>query len=226
MLLAVFLPLTLTGCAIRTGNLPETAPSVESLESVAVRYRTDSDRLNLRALRLSNGAELASFSVNSPLTGVTISTLELRYPHPTGRTDVAEARLLIQHLVDDSGIASQLSRLAGQSRDPAEAASQPIEVWTADIPKWQLDGVVAKLEKARFFERAKVLGAKSHLTVRRNGTAFGKEYRAVDELDALILFVHQQGHPSGPAARTTQAPLNAPPSSGRMRAALHRLPPI
>ena len=79
-----------------------------------------------------------------------------------------------------------------------------------DVPKRELDAIVAKLRRENFYERSQVLGANTFLATDINGVKFGKEYRPVDELDALILRVRRQGQlvPGTPPAGDTR------PSSG------------
>jgi hypothetical protein len=62
-----------------------------------------------------------------------------------------------------------------------------------DVSKQELTAILAKLRRENFYERSQVLGANAFLATDVNGAKFGKEYRAVDELDAVILRVRLQG---------------------------------
>jgi hypothetical protein len=73
-----------------------------------------------------------------------------------------------------------------------------------DVPKYQVDGVVAKLQKENFFRRSKILGSSTYLGVSLDGKGFGKNYRNVDELDALIVRVRRQGWQVGPDGKPVQ----------------------
>lgn len=209
---------TASGCSLLPKNKTQDVGKQQGKENVAILYRTNSDRLNLLAAQPTEPIRRASYQQHSAtlIPAVSISTLQIRYPHPTGRKDLAQAVVAFSPAGVDSALQSEsiLDQIPGLGKQASDERAAPIETWTLDIPKWQVDGIVAKLQKANFFRRAKILGSTSYLAVKTKGNAFGKNYRNVDELDALIVRVRRQGHPAGPDGRPLVArrptPMRAP----------------
>jgi hypothetical protein len=56
-----------------------------------------------------------------------------------------------------------------------------------DIPQWQVDAILAKLEASNFFQRSKVWSAEVFLAAEVGPKKNGKDVKALPELDALIL---------------------------------------
>ena len=177
----------------------ETSPSAvaaPSEESISLSYRTDSDRLNLSGGLLSGRIQAAAYQPGgiTPIPPVTTSKLRVYYPHPQGipATALAVVSFEAQTAGETNGALAMWKKLTGGQNDAAGPIA-PQEVWSMDFPKAELDAILAKLRRQNFFERSQVLGASTLLATDINGVKFGKEYLAVDELDALILRVRLQG---------------------------------
>lgn len=174
---------------------------------VRIVYRTPSDRLNIAAAgRL--GPQLALASTGAPtsllMPNLTTSTLLVRYPHPQGLSGMAQANVVIRPTStsgdDKPGFFARLTSW-GKKSEEASPQTAYTEVWSLDLPAWQVNAVVDKLRKDNFFEGSKVLNSDAYLGVDLNGKKFGKDYRAVPELDALILRVRSEGRPLHAQAR-------------------------
>lgn len=137
--------------------------------AIKLTYRTPSDRLNV------GGTQLAAFRAGGqpPLAACSTTTLALVSPHPRGRAGFAEATIVTR-----PDVAGQ----AGMS-----------EVWVLDVPQWQAEAIVAKLRAAAFFERSKALGSEIFLAAEVGPEKISKNFRAVPELDALILRSRTEG---------------------------------
>jgi len=176
-------------------------PAGETIRPVRIVYRTPSDRLNIAAAG-QPGPQIAWASTGAPtsllMPNLTTSTLEIKYPHPRGLSGMAQANVVIRRTstsADDKP--GFFARLTSWTRKSEQTAPQPTysEVWSLDLPAWQVKAVVDKLRKDNFFQGSKVLNSAAYLGVDLNGKKFGKDYRAVPELDALILRVRREGRP-------------------------------
>ena len=220
------------GCATigqRDGGAP---PKLVAYEEARVIYRSDSDRMNL--------ASPASHSFAGGqgqlglLPNFAVATLELRYPHPNGTPDQAQGRLVVDQGVQDSALQSTglleclgIEDSAGDSRVP----SAQRQVTTLDIPKWQMDRIVAELRSSNFFERSRVLSPDVFIAANVDGRKNGKNFKAIPELDTLILAARQQGRPQGAGSNGISAIPRPPgtvaaPSNSVPWPALSRLPAV
>jgi hypothetical protein len=201
------------GCSLpeKQGSV-ETLTTAEQFNEVSIVYRTESDRVNLAAAGYSEPAQFVSLQQPSPglLPNVTTTTLQIRHPHPDGIPGYACARVIVQpNGAEESEGRSMWSRLFGSSDNQSEANhnAQIVEAWLLDIPAWQVNGIMTKLQQQNFFRRAKVLDAEAFLAVKADGAGFAKNYRSVPELDALILRVRREGRPAaGPPHSSAQPP--------------------
>jgi len=179
-----------------------TLTTAKQFDEVSITYRTESDRVNLAAAGYSGPTQMVSFQQPSPglLPNVTETTLQIQHPHPDGLPGYARAKVFVRpNGAEESEEGSFWSRLIGGSddQDGANRNAQIVEAWLLDIPAWQVNGIMTKLQEQNFFRRAKVLNAETFLAVKADGAGFGKKYRSVPELDALILRVRREGRPVG-----------------------------
>lgn len=201
------------GCSALKGGLnPEHLNEINDSKTVAILYRTESDRLNLAGGGAS-GVQQASYQgqPQSLLPPVSTSTLKIVYPHPEGRSDYARAYVAFSRVGEDADNEPSLwTKLTGFGAKP-DQTPQPFEVWALDVPKYQIDGIITKLQEANFFRRSKVLNSETYLGVSMDGKGFGKDYRNVGELDALLVRVRQQGWPVGRNGKPLQQRRLLPP---------------
>jgi len=189
------------GCATLSGPASTSRPVSQSDTRLA--YRTTSDRLNLAGYRPITATH--PDSTNELLPSLTRATLIISSPHPAGMAGLAQA---IVEFTPEQGSAVEPSA-AWPSQPIAIAASSraegvpvpPREVWVIDVPQWQVDAIVAKLERANFFKRSKILGADAFLAAEVGPRKIAKDCKSMPELDGLILRVRIEGHrvSSGPA---------------------------
>ena len=89
--LLVVVSLTTSGCSVFKGSLnPDNLNKVESNNSLAILYRTESDRLNLAAGSATVQQVSYQQDRTSLLPPVSTTTLKVVYPHPGGRPDHAQ----------------------------------------------------------------------------------------------------------------------------------------
>jgi len=222
LLAALLMPM---GCtSLDALKLPEPSASGPA-ETVKLTYRTDSDRLNLLVALEPPAGQLVSYQQpRSPVPDFTESTLHLTYPHPGGRAGYALATVVFEAQPSgdssDSGVSAIWKKITGSSDEAAPGANGDPgfrEVWTTDVPRWQLDRVVAKLRESGYFRRTKTLNAKVSLATEIDGARFGKDFTELPELDAIIVRIRSQGRPV-----VATRGLDGMPSP---RAEIRRLPP-
>lgn len=186
---AIAVGVAASGCSLMK---PQDAAISQGPRPLSIAYRTESDRLNLGA----STVQQASFMQNGQLPGVTHCTLAVIAPHPNGQPDAALATVSFRPAGGESVLGSSvLDRLV--SRDDGGYQPPVLQTYSLDIPRWQAESVVAKLRSQNFFRNSRVLDPKAFLAVRTGDYSFGKNYKAVPELDALIMRVRQQGRAVG-----------------------------
>jgi hypothetical protein len=181
------------GCsAIPKSSATSAAPVTPT--AVRLAYRTASDRLNVAGA----GIQLASdqHPASGPLPGFSTATLIITSPHPGGIPGYALATLVIKPEQAEPNSALALwpwakSSVTGSKGPPDVAA--PREVWVLDIPQWQVDAVVAKLQNANFFQRSRVLDADVFLAAEVGPQKNAKNCKSLPELDAVILRSRAEG---------------------------------
>jgi len=157
-------------------------------QRLRIAYRTQSDRLNVQAD--GDGAEA--------LEGVSVATLNVRYPHPEGIPEQAQVTLIVQPSIGRHALASGGMDDDMQSVLADEFTTSPeqiIEARTMNIPAWQAQAIVAQLREEGFFNRTRTIAQHAFLAVQSDQGSFAKNYKASPELDGLLLKAHRQGRP-------------------------------
>jgi len=152
--------------------------SAQQADSIRISYRTNSDRLTI-----------ASADASNSLPNVTSSQLHLHYPHPGGQPEMALATLIVAPQESDAGWLDRW-RDAGSAADQTQILDRRV----LDLPARNVHAIVDKLQQENFFRHSKSLDSESHLGVVMDDARFAKDYRAVAELDAMILKVYREGH--------------------------------
>ena len=157
-------------------------------EKVLLTYRTDSDRLNAGS---STAAVVpTSYQPNwtRPLPSCAIGTIDIRYPHPAGKPNVGQVKVVFRAAGVDSAVVSRSvwKKFHGLWNEEAEQSDENnvLEVWTMDLPKYQLDTIVGKLKKTQFFrKKVRTLNSNVFLAAQiDDGIRVGKNYKAIPEL--------------------------------------------
>ena len=180
------------GCVTTTPSAALSATSsVETTTTpTKLMYRTSADRLNLASASASSLADMENVGREMLLPSLTECTL-LIDPHPNGNLQLVRAQLKFFAMGGAKSTDNFVRQITGVTE---ESSAHAIEVWTLDIPAWQLDAIVKKLRGDNFFRRSRVLNLETTLGIRVDGHSFAKEYKAVPELDALIFRIRQHGH--------------------------------
>lgn len=222
------------GCSLMsTGarTASDKAPRPESSNSaIKLAYESESGRLNL----LTAGQVSANRTVSyqqvpaQPTDGYALPPftrcrLSLVAPHPQGKVGYALAVLTVlpeSALDGESALASLWSQLAGEQAGEPSTLDSAIEIWSTDVPQWQVEQLVTRLKNEDFFRRQRVFNAEARLLTEIDGVRFGKPTAAIAELDALIVRVRRDGR----LVRHSTAANR--PSSGPALPELMRLPPV
>jgi len=198
--------LVLAGCSLTGKSQLASRSGVGQLANagqankIHISYRTRSDRLNL-----------ASADVKNSLPDLTDSQLHLHFPHPSGRTELALATLVVLPREKESSWLDRW-RDSGGEDEPGEVLDRRV----LDIPARNAQAIVDQLRRDNFFQRSKPFTCESHLGVELDAVGFAKDFRSVDELDSLIMRVY----------RESQSGIATPPGLGSVPSmALRRLPP-
>ena len=173
------------GCLTPKSSIRSLPEPARAEDSTSLTYITQSDRLNIASSPFATvsqgGAALGQ------LPGATTSRLTVVHPHPVLGASMAMAELTAQISEDGEPIESETRRL--------------------DVPAWQVEAVMKRLDEERFFRRSKPLSADAKLRVVRQGAAFEKPFRSIAELDALMIRVRRDGQRPSAVAFTRLPPL-------------------
>lgn len=235
LLLVLAGSVALSGCAAikrQTGRIGNKPLSVNDLR---LTYRTETDRLNV--VQSSNQVLLATHQ--APATNVlpacSIGIVNITYPHPKGSKEVAQVRVVFRASGAETAVLNRSiwTKIFNtkEGMDIGKAGDDVLEVWAMDIPKWHLERLVGRLKKTQFFRKqVTTLNPETFLAIDLEGeAAVGKNYRSVDELDALVMRIRREGRlvyspqPVRPMWKQVNLPtlLRAPASQ-----ALVRLPAV
>lgn len=210
------------GCSTVKQREPASQPVAGASNTVRLVYRTESGRLNALAVAAQPPIQYVGYSPPraNPVPDFTLATLEIKHPHPAGGEDWALVTVVFESSGDRAAAAdlsSVWNKIAGL---PSDAQPDGVngkrfrEVWTTDIPRWQLEGVIAKLRQENFYKRVKVFDAHALVATEIAGDRFAKDFKEIPELDTLILRIRGQGQlvgRTGPAAGTAPPSFRAPP---------------
>ena len=136
----------------------------------------------------------------SPISERSIGVLDIQYPHPAGRPGKALVGVVIQrqHGPERGMPPAIIQRVRGWFRWPDEntiigSQRDLHEAWVMDVPKSELDQVVAELQTAGFYDSSE--RRRSHVRVTsRIGTSFvSKDWASISALDGLMHRVRSQG---------------------------------
>ena len=198
--LLVMLLFATIGCSTVRSLKRHASFDKDSYEKVTITYRTDTDRLNV-ASTAQFGVQPASLQSGSSswLPSCCIGTVVIRYPHPGGQPGSALVTVALHPTGDADGTVSRSvwTKIRGlytaESKDDS-AHIKPVEVWTMELPKWQLDNILAGLHRSQFFRKSvSVLNPNVFLAVHKDDIAVGKNCKSIPELDSMVLRIRSQG---------------------------------
>lgn len=148
------------------------------------------------------------------------ASLSIQYPHPDGTPDTARAtlRLTAEPPHDSPSAVAQARRWLGwgnpaESTATADRASDKLtkkapvrddEIWVLDIPKQQLDLLLAELQGNGFFQAQTRAESGTRLDVQLNGGRLHKEWSAEPRLDHFMARVYKEGRLGGLVAKQSE----------------------
>lgn len=207
----VFLSFMATGCQMPS-RIKLSKSGEPQYERANIVYRLDGE---LRPLPLTD-AEIKPISFDDAVLGPSVAssgnsewttaTLSVQYPHPDGTPELARATLRLSVMPSGgSGFAiSQASRWLGKGRSEPpvlEEFHKPIqrddEIWVLDLPKQELDLLVADLQKSGFFQAQTRTESGTNLDVQLDSGRINKEWSAEPRLDQFISRVYIEGRLGG-----------------------------
>ncbi|MBI82926.1 MAG: hypothetical protein CMJ81_07000 [Planctomycetaceae bacterium] len=231
LVLVVAGSIALSGCAAIKRQAGKMGDKPLSVSDLHLTYRTETDRLNVA--QSSNHVLLATHQAPAAnaLPACSIGIVNIVYPHPEGRKDVARVRVVFRASGTETAVLnrSMWKKIFDleEDTDVGKIPEDVLEVWTMDVPKSHLDRTVGRLKKAQFFRKQLViLNPETFLAIDMEGEiAVGKNYRSVDELDLLVMRIRREGQliyspqPVRPVWRQANLPplLHAPASQTPVR---------
>jgi hypothetical protein len=172
-------------------------------QSASLTYRLDAGQLQqpLDVVKIEGQAISYEQVASSPLPDQTIGTLALVYPHPAGRSGMAQATFTLTSTTSKAAKPSTASswnpfKKSNEPTAPAGLTSSQPEVhetWTLDLPSAESDQIFKALSSQNFFNTERPAAKGIQLTVKMNGTEVQKDWEQVPELNALVQRVRRQG---------------------------------
>ncbi|MBX3415250.1 MAG: hypothetical protein KF708_21375 [Pirellulales bacterium] len=208
------LVLACLGCSSPFQSIVRRDSAAGLYERASLEYRLDASRLNLPLAITHVEGQLVSYdrTASNPEPGESTGTLKLVYPHPSGRTDLALARVTIESKLPAPTQAPATADRAAAARLAAGGA--PIkETWELDISRAELDRIVSKLNTTGYFEKKTKRGAGVRVATTLDGREVAKDWDQSAELDQLMVRVRSQGQLVAMDRPAGYRPQGAPPAS-------------
>lgn len=183
----------------------ESAAAVKPYQAVTINYRVDAGRSGLPMQLARTQGQQVSFqeTPSSVYPNRSIGTLSIQYPHPDGRTDYALAELIIENdptspdaAPVDKGWFGWLGTVRRAARDnlPGIKLDDGVrEAWAMDLPRSELDRVLARLSATGYFSPTVMAPQGVKLATKIDGASVKKTWMLVPELDAVAGRIRAQG---------------------------------
>jgi len=197
-----------TGCAWGDHRPKVAMDSAAGLyDSASLEYKLDAGQLNLPLAVTRVEGQLVSYDQvpSSPGRDTSVGTLKVQYPHPAGRPGFARARLEITSKATKPGATATAATSsswskAAQAVNPkrlwsktSAGSAEVDEVWEFDVPRAQLDNVVASLNRTGYFDSRQQGSDGVEVVAKVDGKTVKKTWQQVPELNELMLSVRNQG---------------------------------
>lgn len=183
-------------------------------ETGSLEYRLDASRLNLPLTITHVEGQLVSYdhTASNPEPGDSTGTLKLVYPHPSGRKDLALARVtIVSKLPAPTQAPATADRAAAELLSAGGAPVQ--ETWELDISRAEMDRIVAQLNASGYFEKKSKRAPGVNVAARLDGREIEKDWDQSPELDQLMVRVRRQGQLVGMERPAGYRPSGVPPAS-------------
>lgn len=214
----VLLCIASAGCQL-PGQIKLTKSGAPRYERANIVYKLDG---GLRPLPLTD-SEIKPISFDDAVSAAPLASnpssewataiLSVQYPHPDGTPELARASLRLSASPPGLGI-SQASRWLGKGRgiEPPMLSEFPRpalrddEIWVLDLPKQELDLLIADLQKSGYFQAQTRADSGTNLEVQLDSGRVNKEWTAEPRLDQFISRVYVEGRLGGLVACDTPEP--------------------
>jgi hypothetical protein len=208
---AVLLSLALAGgggCSTVSGWVGKSEGPGGLYDKVSLTYRTPTKQVNaLAASRLAAGqpgTQLASYQAPAaPVVPDNVAgILEITYPHPSDKPGYALVQVTVSNGNDIEGAKplSPWEKFLGVRSDDEPLLTGKQTTYNVDIPRAELDQLMATLREAGYFTATHAEGPTTRLTTRLDGLRVNKNWTQVPQLDDLFIRAYHQGRQARLAA--------------------------
>lgn len=190
------------GCGSLGGDRTAASPLAADAQTVApakdtapnqvqLCYQLDAGALGIPMALSSVAARQVSYRevTTAPWAGNAVGMLTAQYPHPAQRPGMALVSVVIRYRESSTttgGALRQMWRELWTENSPSIGRSEMHEAWVLDIPRAELDGLVARLREGGFFDQPAAGQDAIELTATIDGHEVTKTWHQVPELDALM----------------------------------------
>jgi hypothetical protein len=190
------------GCSnMRVYLGPDLRTSGSTPELIGVVYHLDAAKLNetLAVARVEGKAVSYDEVAGSPLADRTVGTLSVIYPHPEAPPEFARAEVRIDaaplpDLVQlDERSSELLPWYRHGSHGSREAGDVSHETWQLDLPRAELDQLLARLATPQVVVTDGGKQAGANIKTSYNGRHYQSNCQPVPELDALMQRIRRDG---------------------------------
>lgn len=172
-------------------------------QSATLEYRIDAGKLQqpLDVARVQGQRLWYEQVASSPLPDESTGTLSITYPHPSGRSDVAQVKFVLEsHPAQESASKSwnPITRFwpsDDQKRSTRISTSQPElhETWVMDIGSAESDGYFKVLGAQSFYDTQRPEAGAAQVTMTINGKRIEKNWDSIPQLNLLVQRVRREG---------------------------------
>lgn len=172
-------------------------------QSATLEYRIDAGKLQqpLDVARVQGQHLWYEQVASSPLPDESTGTLTITYPHPSGRSDVAQVKFVLEsHPAEESDSKSwnPITRYwPGDDKKMSTriSTSQPElhETWVMDIAHAESDGYFKVLGAQSFYDTQRPEAGAAQVTMTINGKRIEKNWDPIPQLNLLVQRVRREG---------------------------------
>lgn len=172
-------------------------------QSATLEYRVDAGKLQqpLDAARVQGQHLWYEQVASSPLPDESTGTLTITYPHPSGRSDVAQVKFVLESRPAEQSSTKSLNPLAriwpgdDQNKATRISTSQPElhETWVMDITSAESDGYFKVLGAQSFYDTQRPEVGPTQVAMTINGKRIEKNWDSIPQLNLLVQRVRREG---------------------------------
>jgi hypothetical protein len=170
-------------------------------QSATLEYRLDAGQLRqpLDVARVQGQRLWYEQVASSPLPAESTGTLSVIYPHPSGRTDVAQVKFVLESRPATESASKSWNPVLRYWPGDREASRirtfQPElhETWALEIPQAESDGYFKVLGAQSFYDTERPGATAARLSVTINGRRIEKPWDPIPQLNLLVQRVRRDG---------------------------------